>query len=121
MAQEKRKDRVRVLRFKNVYLMLRVANFLSYRIYHEVLFHLKIVICSTLNKVICFYRHNNYLQECTGFHEPTFHSTVHDLKILLLRFAQEKSFSDEAGGGGRISNIYLFPYTAHVALYVLNT
>jgi len=69
----------------------------------------------------CLARHNNYLQECTGFHEPTFHSTVHDLKLLLLRFAQEKSFSDEAGGGGRISNIYLFPYTAHVALYVLNT
>eukprot|EP00112_Aurelia_sp_Birch-Aquarium-sp1_P008782 Seg1977.6 transcript_id=Seg1977.6/GoldUCD/mRNA.D3Y31 product="E3 ubiquitin-protein ligase UBR4" protein_id=Seg1977.6/GoldUCD/D3Y31 len=69
----------------------------------------------------CLARHNNYLQECTGFREPTFHSTVHDLKLLLLRFAQEKSFSDEAGGGGRISNIYLFPYTAHVAVYVLNT
>eukprot|EP00795_Rhopilema_esculentum_P010770 gene10770-19561_t len=69
----------------------------------------------------CLARHNSYIRDCTGFRETTLHLTVHDLKLLLLRFAQEKSFSDEAGGGGRISNIYLFPYAAHVALYILNT
>eukprot|EP00794_Sanderia_malayensis_P006456 gene6455-7188_t len=69
----------------------------------------------------CLARHNGYLQECTGFREPTFHSTIHDLKLLILRFAHERSFSDEAGGGGRISNMYLFPYMANTALYVLNT
>ena len=46
---------------------------------------------------------------------------MHDLKLLLLRFAQDRSFSNESGGGGPQSNINLIPYLAHMALYVLNT
>ena len=48
-------------------------------------------------------------------------STIHDLKLLLLRFAQDKSFSSESGGGGPQSNMNLVPYLIHMALYVLNT
>ncbi|XP_013777424.1 E3 ubiquitin-protein ligase UBR4-like isoform X2 [Limulus polyphemus] len=69
----------------------------------------------------CLARHNTYLQESTGHRDISYSSTVHDLKLLLLRFAKEKSFSEESGGGGPQSNIYLIPYLAHMALYVINT
>ncbi|XP_067662559.1 E3 ubiquitin-protein ligase UBR4-like [Haliotis asinina] len=69
----------------------------------------------------CLARHNNYLQECTGVRDPSHLYTVHDIKLLLMRFAQEKSFSDESGGGGRQSNMHLVPYMVHMALYVVNT
>ncbi|XP_071948294.1 E3 ubiquitin-protein ligase UBR4-like isoform X1 [Antedon mediterranea] len=69
----------------------------------------------------CLARHNTYLQECTGHREPTQHGTLHDLKLLMLRFAHEKSFSDDSGGGGRQSNVHLVPYMIHMALYVINT
>lgn len=46
---------------------------------------------------------------------------MHDLKHLLLKFAWEKSFSEDSGGGGRESNVKLVPYLIHMALYVLNT
>ena len=39
----------------------------------------------------------------------------------FCRFAQDRSFSSESGGGGPQSNINLVPYLAHMALYVLNT
>ena len=67
------------------------------------------------------YRHNTYLQECTGVRDPSYPFTVHDLKMLLLKFAEEKSFSDESGGGGRQSNIHVLAYVMHMALYVINT
>lgn len=51
----------------------------------------------------------------------SYSSTLHDLKLLLLRFANEKSFSDDTGGGGRQSNMNLIPYILHMALYVINT
>jgi E3 ubiquitin-protein ligase UBR4 len=47
--------------------------------------------------------------------------TIHDLKHLLIKFALEKSFSDDSGGGGRESNMYIVPYMMHMALYVINT
>ena len=68
-----------------------------------------------------FLRHNAYLRECTGLYDPSFRSYLHDLRLLLLRFAREKSFSAESGGGGPQSNLYLLPYMMHVALYVLDT
>lgn len=43
------------------------------------------------------------------------------MKLLLLRFAEDRSFSDETGGGGPQSNMHLVPYILHVSLYVLNT
>ena len=66
-------------------------------------------------------RHNSYLQECTGLLNPSYHMMSHDLKLLLLRFAYEKSFSAESGGGGPQSNMFLIPYFIHVAVYVMNT
>ena len=47
--------------------------------------------------------------------------TIHDIKLLLLRLAQERSFSDESGGGGRQSNVYILPFMMHITLYVINT
>ncbi|XP_062622353.1 E3 ubiquitin-protein ligase UBR4-like, partial [Saccostrea cucullata] len=69
----------------------------------------------------CLARHNTYLQECTGVRDPSYLYNVHDLKLLIIKFAQEKSFSEESGGGGRQSNMHLLPYIMHMALYVINT
>lgn len=69
----------------------------------------------------CLARHNNYIQEYTGFREPTFNSSVHDLRVALLRFSHQKSFHGDCGGGGKHSNMYLLPYMLHVSLYLLNT
>ncbi|XP_039271370.2 E3 ubiquitin-protein ligase UBR4-like [Styela clava] len=69
----------------------------------------------------CLARHNTYLQEATGYKEPNVTSTVHDLKLLFLRFANERSFSEETGGGGPQSNIHLIPYILHMSQYVINT
>ena len=66
-------------------------------------------------------RHNTYLYEATRHRDIGYQSTIHDLKLLLLRFAQDKSFSSESGGGGPQSNMNLVPYLVHMALYVLNT
>ncbi|XP_034944940.1 E3 ubiquitin-protein ligase UBR4 isoform X2 [Chelonus insularis] len=69
----------------------------------------------------CLARHNTYLQESTGHRDISYTSTIHDLKLLLLRFAQEKSFHDDTGGGGPQSNMHMIPYLVHMALYVMNT
>ena len=37
--------------------------------------------------------------------EPTYYASIHDLRLLLQRFAFEKSFSEYTFGGGRDSNI----------------
>jgi E3 ubiquitin-protein ligase UBR4 len=39
----------------------------------------------------------------------------------LLRFAQEKSFHEDAGGGGPQSNMHLVPYLLFYSLYILMT
>ncbi|EDO43429.1 predicted protein [Nematostella vectensis] len=69
----------------------------------------------------CLARHNSYIQECTGHMEPTYYMAVHDLRLLFTRFAFERSFSDDTGGGGRQSNVHFIPYAVHMILYVLNT
>ncbi|XP_063242107.1 E3 ubiquitin-protein ligase UBR4 isoform X2 [Bacillus rossius redtenbacheri] len=69
----------------------------------------------------CLARHNTYLQECTGHRDISYVTTVHDLKLLLLRFAMEKSFHDDTGGGGPQSNMHIIPYLIHMILYVINT
>ena len=83
---------------------------------------LKIFSESQISKFVFIHcRHNTYLQECTGVRDPSYPFTVHDLKMLLLKFAEGKSFSDESGGGGRQSNIHVLAYIMHMALYVINT
>ena len=66
-------------------------------------------------------RHSHYLQECTGIFDPSFRMFAHDLRLLLIRFAYEKSFSAESGGGGPQSNMYLIPYFMHVAIFIMKT
>ncbi|XP_060527250.1 E3 ubiquitin-protein ligase UBR4 [Cylas formicarius] len=69
----------------------------------------------------CLARHNTYLQESTNHRDIGHSSTIHDLKLLLLRFAQEKPFHEDTGGGGPQSNLHMVPYLIHVGLYVINT
>ena len=57
----------------------------------------------------------------SGVRDTNYPLAIHDIKLLLLRFAYEKSFSDETGGGGQESNLHLVPYLFQVVLYVLNT
>lgn len=59
------------------------------------------------------------MQESTQRCEITFTSGIHDLKLLLMRFAQEKSFHEDAGGGGPQSNMHLIPYLLFYAIYTL--
>jgi hypothetical protein len=66
-------------------------------------------------------RHNNYLLEATAIRDSSYVLSVHDLKLLLLRFAENLSFSEDSGGGGRESNINLIPYMIHAILYSVNT
>lgn len=70
-------------------------------------------------------RHNSYLQDAVGQRDfvssNSFLGTVNDLKLLLLRYAQNKPFHEETGGGGPQSNLYLTPYLMHTALYVMIT
>ncbi|XP_065311151.1 E3 ubiquitin-protein ligase UBR4 isoform X4 [Dermacentor albipictus] len=69
----------------------------------------------------CLARHNTYIQDCTGHLDVGYMSTLHDLKLLLSRFAFERSFSEDSGGGGPQSNMHLIPYLLHMVLYVINT
>ena len=64
--------------------------------------------------MICFLfsRHNTYLYEATRHRDIGYQSTIHDLKLLLLRFAQDKSFSSESQkqqvqvvNGGLVTNV----------------
>ncbi|XP_041973883.1 protein purity of essence isoform X2 [Aricia agestis] len=69
----------------------------------------------------CLARHTTYLQECTGHRDIGHACTLHDLKLLLVRFARGRTFHDDTGGGGPLSNMQLVPALAHMALYVINT
>ncbi len=40
----------------------------------------------------CMAKHNIYLQEATRVRDITHQSTIHDLKLLILRFAQVMNF-----------------------------
>jgi E3 ubiquitin-protein ligase UBR4 len=66
-------------------------------------------------------RHNSYLLEATGIRDSSYILYIHDLRLLLNRFAENLSFSEDSGGGGRESNINLIPYIIHAVLYSVNT
>ncbi len=66
----------------------------------------------------CMARHNSYMQDSTQRIEISFTTAIHDFKLLVLRFAQEKTFHDDCGGGGPQSNMQLLPYLLFYALYI---
>ncbi|VUZ50790.1 unnamed protein product [Hymenolepis diminuta] len=43
--------------------------------------------------------------------------SFHDIKLLLLRFAHQRSFHGETGGGARESNLNLIPHLMQLAFY----
>ncbi|ALC38729.1 poe [Drosophila busckii] len=67
----------------------------------------------------CMTRHSSYMQESTQRCDISYTSSVHDLKLLLIRFAWERSFHDDAGGGGPQSNMHFVPYLLFYAVYLL--
>ncbi|KAH8249088.1 hypothetical protein KR032_005683 [Drosophila birchii] len=67
----------------------------------------------------CMTRHSSYMQESTQRCDICYTSSVHDLKLLLVRFAWERSFHDDAGGGGPQSNMHFVPYLLFYAVYLL--
>ncbi|XP_055857167.1 protein purity of essence [Episyrphus balteatus] len=67
----------------------------------------------------CMTRHSSYMQESTQRCDISFTSSIHDLKLLLIRFAWEKSFHDDAGGGGPQSNMHFVPYLLFYSVYLL--
>lgn len=76
----------------------------------------------------CLVHHNSYLQESTNCREISYTITLHDFKLLLLKFANEESFAIDIGASStgqsgfcRAKNIHLIPYLIHMALYVMNT
>ena len=66
-------------------------------------------------------RYDTNLLEATGLRETSPTLAIHDVKLLLLRFADLQSFSEDTGGGGRESNLRLISYQIHAILYVLTT
>ena len=66
-------------------------------------------------------RYDTNLLEATGLRETSPTLAIHDVKLLLLRFADLQSFSEDTGGGGRESNLRLIPYQLHAILHVLTT
>ena len=61
------------------------------------------------------------LLQSSSYRDVNYTYALHDLKLLLIRFARERSFSEDSGGGGPQSNMNLVPYQLHMALYVINT
>jgi hypothetical protein len=51
---------------------------------------------------------------------PRLRLLAHNLRLLLLRFACEESFSRDSHGGGRESNLRLVPYMVQMAAFTLD-
>ena len=66
-------------------------------------------------------RYDTNLLEGTGLRETSPTLAIHDVELVLLRFADLQSFSEDTGGGGRESNLRLIPYQIHAILYVHTT
>jgi hypothetical protein len=58
---------------------------------------------------------------CGGYEgmENKARNAVHDLRIMLHRFAVEESFSRDAKGGGPEHNLQILPYMVQLALHLL--
>lgn len=94
---------------------------LNYGVYNNIIRSAS--TCSNKLNVIVTYKKTLHIniQECTGHRDIGYTCTVHDLKLLLVRFARGRTFHDDTGGGGPLSNMQLVPALAHMALYVINT
>lgn len=64
-------------------------------------------------------RQQNYIRDATQCNDINFQSSVHDLKLLLQRFAYERSFHVDSGGGGPQSNLNFIPYLLFHTIYIL--
>lgn len=64
-------------------------------------------------------RNTGYMLESTQRVEINFTNGIHDLRMLLMRFAFEKSFHEDAGGGGPQSNMHFVPYLLFSSIYTL--
>lgn len=64
-------------------------------------------------------RYNTNIRDLTGSREVSLQTTLHDIRIQLLRFANERSFSEDTGGGGPESNLHFLPYMMQIALYYM--
>ena len=67
-----------------------------------------------------FLRFTETIRETTGGVTPDIDWLVHDVKMLLVRFAINAKFHLDSGGGGPESNLKLIPYLLQASLYVLN-
>lgn len=57
---------------------------------------------------------------CGRIESTRFRLLAHDMRLLLLRYAYEQSFSSDSKGGGRESNIRLLPYYLQMGLFLLD-
>ena len=65
-------------------------------------------------------RFNESVREATGV-SSDISWMVHDVKLLLTRFATNSKFHLDSGGGGPESNMKLIPYLVQAVLYTLNS
>ena len=66
------------------------------------------------------YSFTETIRESTGGVTPDIDWLIHDVKMLLVRFATQAKFHLDSGGGGPESNLKLIPYLLQASLYVLN-
>uniref|UniRef100_A0A0R3SSZ3 E3_UbLigase_R4 domain-containing protein n=1 Tax=Hymenolepis diminuta TaxID=6216 RepID=A0A0R3SSZ3_HYMDI len=92
--------------------------------------HTKAVCASTQNEWTVATRHNRDAR-CNCVSTKSFISSFqmvvsmtvttrlsfHDIKLLLLRFAHQRSFHGETGGGARESNLNLIPHLMQVCVF----
>ncbi|KYQ89094.1 hypothetical protein DLAC_10325 [Tieghemostelium lacteum] len=62
----------------------------------------------------------NTLNNITRFDGPRFRLLAHDLKLLVLRFAKDESFSSDSKGGGKESNIRIVPFFVQFGMFLLD-
>lgn len=67
----------------------------------------------------CVNRQQNYIRDATQCNDINFASSIHDLKLLFQKFAFERSFHEDSGGGGPQSNMNIVPYLLFHAVYLI--
>eukprot|EP01133_Synstelium_polycarpum_P011499 gene11499-13413_t len=60
------------------------------------------------------------LNNIARFDGPRFRLLAHDLKLLLVRFAKDESFSQDSKGGGKESNIRIIPFFVQFGMFLLD-